>query len=116
MKLTKSCELVLDEIKKLKPDNNGIYYTVRYVAENAELDMRYDVFLGILRTLANENFIFWGNHDQSAFALNEAGRSYEELKMLDSRERWQERVYGFLFGFALWAIPELIQWLIQLKT
>lgn len=114
--LTKNCELVLDEIKKLKPDNNGIYYTNRYVAENANLSMRYDEFLGVLDTLAGNNQIKWGDKQHTAFALIETGRAYKELNALSRREKRIEWLKGLASGLVIWAITELIQWLIRLKT
>lgn len=108
MKLNKNCKIFISEINKLSPDNNGIYYTVRYVAETADLPFAYDVYLGVLHTLEDTKVIRWGDKQHTAFALNESGKSYREFDRLEAKERWKERIIGFAVAMLLWGLQFLI--------
>ena len=98
MKLSKNCKSILDTIISLKPDLAGIYYTVRYIAENFEGTMEYDEYRGVLDTLAELHAIRWGDEQRTAFSLTERGRAYKEIDRLEARERWKERAFGFAAG------------------
>ena len=108
MKLTKNCKLLLDEINKIQPDNNGIYYIVRSVAEHADLPYTYDVYRGVLNTLADCNAIQWADKQKTAFLLNVVGREYKQLDRLEKKERWKERLVGFVFAMLIWGLQLLI--------
>lgn len=108
MKLSKNCKLILDTIISLKPDVAALYYTAHYVAEHVELDISYDEYKGMLNTLAEVHAIEWGDKQHTVFMLNEKGRAYKELDRLEAKERWVERVTGFVLGIISTLLVALI--------
>ena len=42
----------------------------------------------------------WSKGPSMGVALTQAGKAYKELRSLEARERWKERLLGFLFGVA----------------
>lgn len=105
MKLTKNCKAVLDAVIELEPNNNARFYTVDYVlSAKPELNMSRATFLGVLETLSEANAIKWGDRQHTGFALNEKGKEYKQIDRLEAKERWKERMIGFIVGILLWLV------------
>lgn len=112
MKLSKNCKLLLDTIILLKPDVAALYYTTYYVAQHADLGISYNEYKGLLNTLAETHAIEWGDKQHTTFMLNEKGRAYKELDRLEAKDRWVERIVGFVVGFLTSSLSGLFLWFV----
>lgn len=101
-KLTKDMKHVLAAIQCAVPDLQGRFYTVSQISESIDIDI-VD-YLAIIDALESMGLIKYADAQESCFSLCEYGRNYKEVRMLESKERWIERLWGFLTGIALTAL------------
>lgn len=87
----------LDEIAEaIASDSESVRSAVRYLREQ-----------GFIK------FAYYNNSDVAArFYLDHKGLHYEEFKRLEAKERWKERLYGFVSGVLVSVLASLIiSWL-----
>lgn len=63
-------------------------------------------------TMGQQRLIYWGDQQHTGFRLMESARSYRNIQRLENRERWKERVLGFVSGVLLsviaWGLSLLV--------
>lgn len=110
MVLTKDMRKLLDFLIDTKPDYLGGFYTIKNVIKNYELN-DFDT-IRILRQLRECGAIspMCGNEDK--FFITEYGMKYKEIKIMLAKEKWKERIIGFVSGVVLtlfaWALAYFI--------
>lgn len=99
MILDKSSRILLDALISAEPDFPLGIYSVQSalsVIPLCETDA-----LRIIRSLCSAGLLERA-HDQNGheigIALTQSGFCYKEVKALEARARWKERIIGFVFG------------------
>lgn len=107
MKLSRNCKEVLNTAIANKPTLMNGFYAVTAIANQTE-NLNTDSVQETCETLADGQFIRWGDKQHTAFRLNETGRNYKEFDRLEKRGIWANRIWAFILG-ALSAI--MVAWL-----
>lgn len=110
MRITRNMKLVLDAIIKNNPTIQKRFYSSSDIFES--LDMDESVYLRTLDQLTNAGLINPVSSNAVAFDITEYGFSYKELQWLDSKEKWKERIIGFVTG----AVLTLLAWFLTYIT
>lgn len=101
MYLSEDSKLFLDVMIKNSPDLMNGYFRVDFVIENAK-GYKGDYFSakGVTETLVKQELAKFGDSSRETIRLLEAGRAYKELEGLERKDRWIQRIWGFLAGIA----------------
>ncbi len=111
MKLTSDCKYLLEQIAKIPPDKDNLHHSIIFVAAYIDDQERFDKasYIGVLDTLSSLNAIQWSDPEHAYFKLTEVGKNYREIDRLERRERWKERLIGFVVGAVAVIIEEAIR-------
>ena len=84
----------LDELAEaVASDSESVRSAVRYLREQGHI-----------------KFAYYNNSDVAAcFYLDHKGLHYEEFNRLEAKERWKERMYGFVSGILVSVLASLIR-------
>lgn len=116
MTLTKNCRYVLDQLIAHPPERTSDKYNMILWANCIdETRMDFATYAGVLETLADGNLIDWVDHKHGDFILKESGRNYKEIRGIERRVSWRNRLIGFVAGIASSVIIELVIQFIRRK-
>ena len=104
MRIDKESRKFLDRLIALEPDYARGVYTYQHMTDSLSVD-EVDMFR-IIKNLENKLLVEYATMNGVDFgvALTQDGKTHKELRRLDARERWLERLWGFLTGAALVAL------------
>ena len=85
---------LIDTVCGYEPDLPNGFYSVTKLQSK----MEHGDATMILESLGNRGYVHWGDKCHSAFWLLEEARAYKNIEKLENRERWKERLIGFVFG------------------
>lgn len=103
---------VLDYMQSHTDHPSSTYYdfrgSIEKIAEALSSDS--ESVRAAVRFLADNGFVKYAYSGDAAmyFYLDHKGLHSREFRQLEARERWLERLYGFLIGVATSVIAELI--------
>lgn len=92
---------MLDNLISGTPDYPRGTYSYDHICEAFKIDE--DDMFRIVKGLEEKKLVEyarWSSGPSMGVALTQAGKTYKELRFLAARERWKERLLGFLFGVA----------------
>lgn len=108
MILSDNTKRLIDALLGYEPDLPNGFYSVTTLQE--KLPGISTVM--VLESMANRGLIRWGDKQHTAFWLLEEARAYKNIEKLEGKERWKERLIGFVFGIAAGvATGLLVAWL-----
>ena len=110
MKLPKDMWIVIDTLLTYDEDLLNRWYSVLLLESKITKPIRV---VDVLQQLSELNLVQWGDKQRTAFRLLTFGRSYKEVQRLESRERWKERLIGFVFGIVTSGIAAALAWMIN---
>lgn len=99
MKLTKDCKIVLDTIIENKPDLQDRFYTRDFILNQpAVRHMDVNVYLATLDRLVELRTIEYADNLHTVLRVKGNGMFYKEIQALETKEKWKERIWGFVCG------------------
>jgi hypothetical protein len=99
LRITKDMRKALDALIPAEHDLQGRWFTLAYAARKAGFG--YNDFLTVLGQLEDNGLAKYGDAQKSCFLLTHYGEKYKELRSMELKDVWRERVIGFLSGAVL---------------
>lgn len=109
MILSKDTRKVIDTLLTYDEDLPNRFYSVSMLEKKISGPVRV---MDILEDMGEKKLIRWGDKEHTGFRLLESGRSYKEIQGLENRDRWKERLIGFVSG----ALITVIAWVLSLMV
>lgn len=99
---------MLDYLISASPDVDCRFFTAEFLPTNSGLG--YPQGEEAINFLLNDGFL--SANPNGDIKLELRGRCYKELIRLEAKEKWKERLYGFVFGVFLTVLTGFItKWL-----
>ena len=105
MKLDKESRNFLDKLIASESDFSMGVFTYEHIVDTFKMD-EADMYR-VVRGLKDRGLLdvaTWNGDIDFGVILSQKGKTYKELNRLDARERWRERLWGFITGAALVAL------------
>ena len=99
----------LDCLISGRPDYGRGVFSYDYLSEL--LGMADDDVIRICKALAKQGLVEFARYSTGAdmgVALTQKGKTYKELQRLETKERWKERLYGFVSGVLITVLGGII--------
>ena len=110
MMLSRDTRQVIDTLLTYDEDLPNRFYSVRLLETKIQEPIRV---MDVLDDLAEMGLLQWGDRQHTGFRLMERARAYKEIQRLENRERWKERLTGFVSGVLLtviaWILSEVVR-------
>lgn len=112
--LDKLSEKLLEQMRKDYSESNQIYYDFDEDLDNLaeKISSDSESVHAAVRYLEKLDFIEYGRSSESNtviyFLLSHKGLHQKELNRLEAKERWKERLYGFISGILASVLVSLI--------
>lgn len=112
MMIDKASRNMLDLLIAAEPDMPRNAFSYDAICELSALDEddMFPIAKGLVAQGLAESAKYFDGPDVG-IALTQKGLCYKELLGLERRDRWLERLWGFLSGAVLATIPWLLGWL-----
>lgn len=116
MIIDKASKSMIELLNTSEPDWPRGVFSFDHICRISGLneDDMFPIVKGLVRQGLAEYATFNGDRNMG-IALTQSGKSYKELQRLEARERWRERLYGFISGIIsgllIAGIPQLISYL-----
>ncbi len=115
MYLDKESKRMLDRLIAGGPGGPQRVYTYEYLEQT--FGYAEDETRRILKGLADKALVELAYYSSGAIAgasLTQGGKAYKEIRRMEERDKWLERLYGFIAGVAVSVLVAFIRNKLQL--